>query len=300
MRRVCLTAMLLLAAELAGGQQSGSPKASAAAAGASSAATPVKVYAPSSEVKAPVLLALDPLPELTKDCKKHAEGEVLLSLLVDTSGRARNVMFLKPAGSAVDRFAIQIAGQDRFEPGTLDGQPVVVAASLQMKVDICDTTEEKEGGTLALNSRMRSLPRQKLEKPKDPPEEALLAPLEAGKGFRRTVKRPDFFGVGVSAPVILYSQDAAYLPARAGTQISGECELGLVVDEHGLPQDIHVLKSVDPGLDLSAMLAVDKYRFFPAIRNGEEPVPASIVVSVKFAPPGAREDDASAVSDQGP
>lgn len=284
MKNFWLVAMLLvMPVSLARGQQSATPKS----AHAPVAATPVKVYAPGSGVKAPRLLPLNPPPAVTKDCENHAEGEVLLSLLVDTSGRARNVMLLKPAGSAVDRIAIQIASEDRFEPGTLDGNPVVVAQALRVKLEGCDLNQKEQAGNIALKWVLRSLPRQKLEKPKDPPEEAILAPLDtAGGRKRRNVRRPDFFGTDVSAPVMLYSVDAAYTPQRKGAKITGECELGLTVDRHGLPQDIHVIKSLDPGLDLSAMLAVDKYRFFPAIRNGEEPVPASIVVSVKFSPPG--------------
>ena len=278
--------LLVISVTGVSGQQSATPRP-AATAHAPTAAAPVKVYAPGSGVKAPRLLPLDPPPALTKDCKNHSEGEVLLSLLVDTSGRARNVMFLKPAGSAVDRIAIQLANQDRFEPGSLDGNPVVVAQALRVKLEGCDLNQTEQAGNIALKWVLRSLPRQKLEKPKDPPEEAILAPLVARDlGPRHTVTRPDFFGTDVSAPVMLYSVDAAYTPEQKGAQISGECELGLVVDKHGLPQDIHVIKSLDPGLDLSAMLAVDKYRFVPAIRKGEEPVPASIVVSVKFSPPG--------------
>lgn len=306
MRWVCLIAVLLgVPAGFADGQQSGSARASAAAAGAPAASTPapaastsaplpavpvaapVKVYAPSSAIKEPRLLPLATPPTISKDCKQHDDGEVLLSLLVDTEGRARNVMFLKPAGSALDRIAIQIAGEDRFEPGTLDGKPVVVAEALRIKLKGCTSAQTEKGG-VALKWMLTSLPNQKLEKPKDPPEEAMLTPAEdEDSGAGPVVKRADFFGAQVSAPVILYSQDAAYLPAKEGTQITGTCELGLVVDRHGLPEDIHVIKSIDPGLDLSAMLAVNMYRFFPAIRNGEEPVRAAIVVSVNFSPPGA-------------
>jgi TonB family protein len=287
MRCAYLIGVLGLAAELVAGQQSGTPR-QAAANPAPTAARAVKVYEPSSKVKAPRLLPLNPAPKLTKDCEQHAKGEALLSLLVDTSGRARNVMFVKPAGSPVDRFAIQFASQDRFEPGTLDGKPVVVAEALRIKMETCEMPEATRGKSIALKTLLTSLPRQKLEKPKDPPEAAILTPLDKGSKYTRTVRRPDFFGTDVSAPVILYSQGAAYVPAREGTQITGVCQLGLVVDEHGLPQDIRVIKSLDPGLDLSAMLAVNMYRFFPAIRNGEEPVPASIVVSVQFSPPGAK------------
>jgi outer membrane biosynthesis protein TonB len=284
MGRVWLIATIMaMPAGFAGGQQSGSPKPSEPK---NAQVAPVKVYAPSSKVKEPKLLPIDPLPTIAKDCKKHTEGEVLLSLLVDTTGAARNVMFLRPAGSAADRFAVHIASQDRFEPGTLNGTPVVVAEALRIKLETCESTVPERDIGIELKSVLGSMPRQKLEKPKDPPEEAILAPRDdGGSNPARIVRRPDFFGNGVTAPVLLYSQDAEYLQAKTGMKITGECELGVVVDRHGLPQGIHVIKTLDPGLDLSAVLAVDKYRFFPAIRDGEEPVPAAIVVSVKFAPP---------------
>jgi TonB family protein len=284
MGRVWLIAMLVaMPAGFGSGQQNGSPKP---AVPKDAQAAPVKVYAPSSKVKEPKLLPTDPPPTVTTDCKKHTDGEVVLSLLVDANGAARNVMFLRPAGSTVDRFAVQIASHDRFVPGTLKGKPVVVAEALRIKLETCDSTVVERNVGVELKSVLGSMPRQKLEKPKDPPEEAILAPLDGGASESAlVVRRPDFFGNGVSAPVLLYSQDAEYLPAKEGMQISGECKLGLVVDRHGLPEDIHVIKSLDPGLDLSAVLAVNMYRFFPAIRDGEEPVPAAIVVSVKFAPP---------------
>jgi TonB family protein len=56
------------------------------------------------------------------------------------------------------------------------------------------------------------------------------------------------------------------------------------VDANGMPENVRVLKSLDPGLDRSALDAVGMYRFFPAIEN-EHPVSAAIVVDINFAPP---------------
>ncbi len=282
MRRSYLIAVIVaMPAIMATGQQGGSVRPSGLVA--------VSVHAPSSQIKEPRLLPLNPPLKLARDCDRRADGEVVVSLLVDTKGRSRNVMFVQPAGSAIDRIAIQIASRDRFEPGTLDGKPVVVAENLRIKLETCDSEMANKAGSIALHSVLRSIPRQKLEKPEDPPEEAILTPA-SGVGSKRdgVVRRPDFFGGAVSAPVILYSQDAEYLPAQNRSQIAGVCQVGLVVDEHGLPENVHVIKSIDPGLDLSAVQAVSMYRFFPAIRNGEEPVPAAIVVSVSFTPPKAR------------
>ncbi len=218
-----------------------------------------------------------------KTCGRATWGESELSLLVDTKGRARNVMFLKPSGGMSDRFAITIVSQDRFTPGTLNGKPVVVAETLDLKMEACIARTRNSTGKMISAWELKSSPHQKIREPKDPPQVAELAPLKPPRSeLMRRVTRPDFFGNGESAPVVIYSDYANYRPWMPG--IKGTCEVSMVVDAHGLPEDLHVLKKLDPGLDLSALEAVRNYRFFPAIRNNE-PVPAAVVVSVKFSPP---------------
>lgn len=289
-----LVMVLALAASYSGGQPvsaaAASVKTPAAVAGAPAAgssalpADSVQVYEPRKPVVEPRLLpwavARDDYP---KDCTDPMSGELELSLLVDTKGRPRNVMFLRPSGTMADRFAIIIANRDRFAPATLNGQPVVVAESLDIKMEACIALEKDAAGKIERGWLLKSLPKQKLKKPKNPPQVAELAPLEAPqKELARPVTRPDFFGNGESAPVLLYSGYADYTPFLSG--VKGTCEVSLVVDAHGLPQDLHVLKKLDPGLDISALKAVEDYRFFPAIKN-DEPVPAAVVVSVDFSPP---------------
>lgn len=305
MRRMWLFAVVALAAACARGQQANAgekavrgpaadvklPAAdagavAAAAAGKSAlAAGTVKVYEPRKPVVEPRLLPWTDLPGFPKHCTDTSVGESELSLLVDTEGRPRNVMFLKPSGTMADRFAITIANRDRFAPGTLNGKPVVVAESLEIKMEACIGLSKNEAGKMERGWLLKSAPRQKLKKPKNPPQVAELAPLNAPHGESEKVhlvKRPDFFGNGESAPVLLHSEYANYTPSRPGTK--GTCEVSLVVDSHGLPEDLHVLKKLDPGLDMSALQAVENYRFFPAIK-GDKPVPAAVVVSVDFAPP---------------
>jgi TonB family protein len=48
-----------------------------------------------------------------------------------------------------------------------------------------------------------------------------------------------------------------------------------------MPQNPRVVKSLDPGLDKSALIAVSKYRFQPAMRDGA-PVSVMITVEVNF------------------
>ena len=245
----------------------------------------VEVHVARSGVKPPLLLPLDPPFTLIEKCKNNWDDQVELSLLVDTAGMPRNIMFVKPTGSTLDLAALVVVGKDRFQPGTLDGKPVVVAISLQLKLEACVGPLKYENRKIATGQLFRSQPRQKIVKPRNPPQEAVLAPLETPENeIVRQVSRPDYFGNGVSAPVLIYSVDARYTPSKSGAKISGICKIALVVDANGMPQNVRVLKSLDPGLDYNAMGAVWNYRFFPAIED-EEPVPAAVVVDVNFTPP---------------
>jgi TonB family protein len=58
--------------------------------------------------------------------------------------------------------------------------------------------------------------------------------------------------------------------------------VSLTVDPNGLPQDICVLNEIGHGFDLSAVDAVQQYRFKPATLNGK-PVSVRLKVEVAFA-----------------
>ncbi len=232
---------------------------------------------------------MDPPISWTKSCYDNWEDEVELSLLVDTAGKPRNIMFLHPSGSAMDRVALEVAGYDQFQPATLDGKPVVVAISLRLKLKTCFGVVKSAEGKNVVQRAFRAEPSQKIIKPRKPVQEAVLAPLESPvKETNRKVARTEYFGNGKSAPALIYSVDARYTPSKPGA-ITGICKVSLIVDANGLPENVHILKSLDPGLDRSALEAVNLYRFFPAIED-EHPVPAAIVVDVSFAPPSEDDD----------
>jgi len=67
----------------------------------------VKVYAVGPGVTAPELLPLNLPPIPSSKCKNKVNGKVVLSVLVDEKGRPRNIMFLKPLGSELDKFALR-------------------------------------------------------------------------------------------------------------------------------------------------------------------------------------------------
>jgi TonB family protein len=247
----------------------------------------VKVYAAGPDVTAPELLASDLPPISTEKCKVKKDGTVVLSLLVDATGRPRNIMFLRPIGSDLDRLALIVAGADRFNPGKFQGKPVVVATSLEVTIRSCVDEAEDSAGKTTYAWRFRETPRQKFEKAPNPPEEAVLAPgTVPRKEATRTAHRADYFGDAVTAPVLLYSVEAEYTNAAFRASIAGTCVISLLVDPQGMPENVRVLKSLNPGLDRNALDAVKKYRYLPAMRDGE-PVPAVITVGVDFTIPNS-------------
>ncbi len=59
--------------------------------------------------------------------------------------------------------------------------------------------------------------------------------------------------------------------------------LELVISADGLPENIKVTRSLDPGLDLKAIEAVRQWRFAPATKNGEAvAVEANVEVNFKL------------------
>ena len=85
----------------------------------------------------------------------------------------------------------------------------------------------------------------------------------------------------VTAPRAIKAPDPEYTKAARKAKIAGTVVLWLVVNKQGLPEQIRVQKSLDPGLDQKAVDAVKRWKFDPARRDGE-PVAVMINVEVNF------------------
>lgn len=86
---------------------------------------------------------------------------------------------------------------------------------------------------------------------------------------------------GVTAPVPIFAPEAEFSDEARREKYQGICLVGLIVDAHGHPQNIHVVQRLGMGLDEKAMEAIRKYRFKPAMKDGK-PVAAVITVEVDF------------------
>jgi TonB family protein len=99
-------------------------------------------------------------------------------------------------------------------------------------------------------------------------------------------------GNGVSPPVPVSSREPAYTEEARRAKIQGTVSLSLVVDANGDPQNIRVVRSLDPGLDQKAIEAVREWKFKPGQKDGQ-PVAVIASIQVNFRlldkPPGQQE-----------
>jgi TonB family protein len=225
---------------------------------------------------APQLLPLGQIQIPADNCKNAVKGEVILSVLVDETGRLRNVTFLKPLGNALDKFALRVAAEDRLTPGTHNGEPAVFGETLKVSLQGCVDQENDDSGRKIPLFRLISQPVQLLSPLQNSPHEAALAPndpVEKDTSIITDISKT--LGGSIQPPAVIKDAPALYTEAARKAKVQGTCVVSVVVDRHGMPQDPHVIKCLDYGLGQSAIDAISKYRFRPAIKEGE-PVPIRI------------------------
>jgi protein TonB len=88
-------------------------------------------------------------------------------------------------------------------------------------------------------------------------------------------------GGGVSEPVLTHQVEPEFSEEARRARFPGEVMVSLIVDAKGMPQEVHVVRSVGMGLDEKAVEAVKQYRFKPAMEDGK-PVAVEMNVMVDF------------------
>jgi protein TonB len=86
---------------------------------------------------------------------------------------------------------------------------------------------------------------------------------------------------GVTPPAVLSKTEPAYTDEARNAKIEGTVELSLEIDTDGFAQNIEVIRSLDGGLDQSAVTAVQQWRFKPGEKNGK-PVRVAAKIEVNF------------------
>lgn len=74
---------------------------------------------------------------------------------------------------------------------------------------------------------------------------------------------------GRTPPVPIYQVQPVYTEEARAAKISGSVTIRMLVGADGVPSEARVIKSLDRGLDQSALEAVSQWRFKPATQDGE-------------------------------
>ncbi len=254
--------------------------------------SPVNVYAVGPDVTSPELLPHDLGPFPTEKCRRNVnghvqfsyiDGKVVFSLLVDTEGKPRNILFIQRRNTVLEMLAQQIVEEDRFNPGTHDGAPVVVSESVELNLKACVEEVKDDGGKENYKLRLMSQPVQTLGTIPQPSEDSVILSRSEASSNIPVVSMPGIYNVGgeVNAPVVVNTVNAEFSEEARSAKYSGICYVSLIVDTKGMPQNVHVVRSLGMGLDEKAIEAASQYRFKPAMKDGV-PVPVLITVEVNF------------------
>ena len=85
----------------------------------------------------------------------------------------------------------------------------------------------------------------------------------------------------VKAPVPIYKPEAAYSSQARKDKVEGTVVTEMVVDASGNVADVKLVRSLDKGLDESAMQTLRTWKFTPATKKGK-PVPVRLIADVSF------------------
>jgi len=89
------------------------------------------------------------------------------------------------------------------------------------------------------------------------------------------------FGASVAPPKPVHIVQPKYTDKARSHKVQGNCEVYIVVNAQGFPQNIRVIKSLPDGLDEQTILAISQFRFKPAMENGS-PVPVRLALSESY------------------
>ena len=89
-------------------------------------------YRPGNGVSAPRAI-YDPDPEYSEEARKNKySGIVTLTIVVDPSGRPRDIQVVRSLGMGLDEKAVEAVEKWKFAPGMKDGMPVAVKVNVEV------------------------------------------------------------------------------------------------------------------------------------------------------------------------
>ncbi len=223
---------------------------------------------------APVLLP----PILTVSTPKHCDkldGVVKLAAMIDAAGLPQALKTLEASDRRLVGFATELVEAQRFEPGTIDGSTTAVAVELTVGLHTCAQRDKHPINGDFYRFTLRAHPLIALVVVAPP------AAQETVSAARAEAATAEQVGGHISAPIPTVLTDPE-IPVSGKLPKRGLCLLGVTIDANGVPQNIHVVRSLDPELDSNVIEAVKNWRFRPALRDGSAPVAIEGTVVAMF------------------
>jgi len=101
--------------------------------------TTAGAYRPGGGITNPIPIS-HPEPQYSPEATQAKwQGAVMLSLVVDETGKPTNIKVIRPLGLGLDEKAIESVSQWKFQPGTKDGVPVPVQAQIEVTFRLLQT-----------------------------------------------------------------------------------------------------------------------------------------------------------------
>lgn len=244
-------------------------------------------------VSSPELMPPAVSVSMPKNCSR-LDGMVRFSAVVDATGTLRDMKLLRADDPRLGDFASGLISTAQIKPGTHNGVSVSMAVDVTVGLQTCVPTakeiEKGEKNKLILRAHpfivLGLAPAPVASPESSAATNGPKAPLASGE-----TGKPYVVGGAISAPVPIFQPDLKITNYAKRNRIRGDCVIGAVIDADGIPQDLHVVKGLEPRLDRESVETLKTWRFKPALRDGKTPVATEVtfVVSINvyggyFAP----------------
>lgn len=236
----------------------------------------VKVYKLEKNVTAPELIPRDYSSALGTDCQRTESVKTELKYIVDADGNVHDVQAPPHADANMAWLLFQYMRTVHFKPGQLNGSPIAVGLADTISFQACYIEAKDESGKPVLKVELHSVPDHHLAIWNRAPSRIML--FHVGPDGQEGVEH---IGKGVTPPVPVYTADPPFTEDARGRNIQGTVMLRIIVDSHGLAQNVEVIKPLGYGLDRNAVETVKQYRFKPGLKDGK-PVAVYMTIAINF------------------